>query len=123
MEDPLKKELKLLEEEIAAFTSELHEVGLEMLKEGYTKYPIFIAHDGNVELGETLFDAGDYNVPYFINVSMLEDFIEAGIIPEDKTELFHIAYGDPKQFMCVFFVTGDNARFVFYPYAKRKSDN
>ena len=123
MEDPLKKELKLLEEEIANFTSELHEISLEMMREGYTKYPIFIAHSGNVELGEQLFDAGEYNVPYFINVSMLEDFKEAEIIPEDKTQLFYTAYGDPKQFMCVFFVTGDDARFVFYPYAKRISDN
>jgi hypothetical protein len=123
MEDPLHKELKLLEDEISSFTGELHEVSREMIKEGYTQYPIFIAHDGNVEIGETLFDAGEYNVPYIINVSMLEDFVEAAIIPEDKKELFYVAYGDPKQFMCVFFVVGTNARFVFYPFAKRRTDN
>lgn len=122
MEDPLHKELALLQAEIAQFTGELHEVSIEMIKDGYTKYPVFIAHDGNVEMGETLFDAGEFNVPYFINVSMLEDFVEAGIIPEDKKELFFIAYGDPKQFMCIFFVVGGEARFVFYPYAKRSTD-
>lgn len=123
MEDPLKKELKLLENEISELTPELHEVSLEMIREGYTEFPIYIVHDGAVEMGERLVDAAEYNLPYSINVSMLEDFIEAGIIPEDKTDLFRIAYGDPKQFMGVFFVIGESARFIFYPFAKRKSDD
>ena len=76
-----------------------------------------------MEIGELLFDAGEYKVPYSIHVSMLEDFIEAGIIPEEKSNIFKIAYGDPKQFMCIFFVGAETARFVFYPFAKRQSDN
>lgn len=123
MDDPLKKELALLEKEISGFTSELMEITNDMIQGGYTEYPIYIAHTGNVELGEPIFDAAEYQVPFSINVSMLEDFIEAGIIPEEKTGVFKIAYGDPKQFLCIFLVYGEHARFIFYPFAKRQSDN
>lgn len=123
MDDPIKKELLLLEEEINRFSGEIHEISLDMIKDGYTAYPIYIAHEGLMDIGEPFLDAAEYNVPYSINVSMLEDFVESGIIPEDKTELFKVAYGDPKQFMCVFFVLGEQVRFIFYPFAKRKSDN
>jgi hypothetical protein len=123
MDDPLKKELKLLEAEVTGFSGELMEISLEMLNGGYTEYPIYVVHDGTMEIGELLFDAGEYKVPYSIHVSMLEDFIEAGIIPEEKSNIFKIAYGDPKQFMCIFFVVAETARFVFYPFAKRQSDN
>jgi hypothetical protein len=76
-----------------------------------------------MDIGELLFDAAEFKVPFSIHVSMLEDFIEAGIIPEDKSDIFKIAYGDPKQFMCIFFVYGEHARFIFYPFAKRQTDN
>lgn len=124
MEDPIKKELKVLENEITGLSDDLLEISLEMIKGGYTEYPIYVAHQGNVEdMGEELFNANTDNLPYSINVSMLEDFVESGIIPEEKTKLFKTAYGDPKQFMCIFFITSDSASFVFYPYAKRNTDN
>lgn len=124
MSDKTEKELKVLESELAELSGPLLEVSTEMISQGYTEFPIFIAHEGNIEdLGEVLFDAGEYQVPYHINVSMLEDFVESGIIPADKVELFKTAYGNAKQNMCVFFVTLAQARFVFYPYARRDSDN
>ncbi len=124
MAEPLDKELKLLEDELNGFSDELLEISLDMIREGYTEYPVYIAHKGNVEdLGELLFDAQEYKVPFSINVSMIEDLVEASIIPEEKLDLFKTAYGDPKQFMCIFLISGDYARFIFYPFAKRNSDN
>lgn len=124
MSDLNKKELKILEQEITSLSDDLLEISLDMIQGGYTEYPIYVAHPGNVEdMGEELFNAFTDNLPYSINVTMLEDFVESGIIPEDKIELFKTAYGDPKQFMCIFFVTSETASFVFYPYAKRNTDN
>lgn len=122
MTDPLKGALKKLEDEINGLLGPIHEVSLDMIREGYTRYPIYVAHEGVMEIGELLFDAAEYQIPYSLHVSSLEEFQEAGIIPEDKTELFRIAYGDPKQFICVFFVFNEEARFVFYPFAKRITD-
>lgn len=124
MSDLNKKELKILEQEINSLSDDLLEISLDMIQGGYTEYPIYVAHPGNVEdMGEELFNAHTDNLPYSINVTMLEDFVESGIIPEDKIELFKTAYGDPKKFMCIFFVSTETASFVFYPYAKRNTDN
>jgi len=45
MTDPLEKELKMLEVELAEFSGELLEVTRELLRERVTEFPIFIAHE------------------------------------------------------------------------------
>lgn len=121
-EDPLKAEIAGLEKQITVFFKDLLEISKEMIQGGYTTHPIFIAHRGNVNFGEKLIDAAELQVPWFIDVALLEDFEEKGIIQPDRVEVFKQTYKDPTKTICIFWVNGENARFIFYPQAGKNSD-
>lgn len=122
MSDPFEKELNALEEELKEFSGQLLEISRELLKEKFTVHPIFIAHRTEVYIGQLLLDATEYDVPYSISVGTLEEFTEAGLIQKDRLKAFREAFGDPLKAMCVFWVIGDNARYILVPFAGRSTD-
>ncbi|OYD41752.1 hypothetical protein [Sphingobacterium cellulitidis] len=105
----LKKDLDFYKESI-------QEVSSEMMAEGYTFYPIFVAHQLKVDLGEMILDRDELNTQWSIQASSLEEFVERGIIKEDKKEFFEKSFKPANDFMCLFVVVPEGANFVFYPY-------
>jgi hypothetical protein len=105
----LKKDLKLYNESI-------HEVAVEIMVEGLSRYPIFIAHQHEVKLGEPILDRYDLNTEWSVHASTLEEFVERGIIKKELQERFIKSYKNPHDFMCVFVVVPEGANFVYYPY-------
>lgn len=122
MSDPLEKELKVLQEELAEFSGQLLEITRELLKERVTEFPIFIAHQSDVFIGEVIIDLKEYEVPFSLSVSTIEEFVETGLIQKDKLIAFREAFGNPVNNMCVFWVHGDNARYILFPFAGRNTD-
>jgi hypothetical protein len=107
----LKNDLKL-------FSDSIHEVAVEIMVEGLSKYPIFIAHQHEVKLGEPILDRYDLNTEWSIHASTLEEFLERGIIKKELEDRFIKAYKNPNDFMCVFVIVPEGANFVYYPYEK-----
>lgn len=105
----LKKDLDFYKESI-------QEVSAEMMAEGYTLYPIFVAHQLKVDLGEMILDRDELNTQWSIQASSLEEFVDRGIIKEDKKEYFERNFKSANDFMCLFVVVPEGANFVFYPY-------
>ncbi|MFN4914060.1 MAG: hypothetical protein ACK5FT_01955 [Sphingomonadales bacterium] len=122
MSDPLEKELKALQNELTEYSGQLLEITRELLKERVTEFPVFIAHQTDVSLGEIIIDLKEYEVPYSISVSTVEEFVEAGLIQKEKLSAFREAFGNPVNNMCVFWVHGDNARYILFPFAGRNTD-
>ncbi|MBL7813328.1 MAG: hypothetical protein JNL57_13990 [Bacteroidetes bacterium] len=122
MKDPLEKELVALEKQLAALSDEMLALSRDIVSGNYSKHPIFVAHEGQVELGELILDRTEYQVPYSVNVSSAEEFEELGLIEEGKMPEFEKAFGDPLKMMCVFWVHGEMARYISYPFAKRDTD-
>ena len=122
MSDPLEKELKELQGELTEFSGQLLEITRELLKERVTEFPIFIAHQADVFLGELIVDMKEYEVPFSLSVSTVEEFVETGLIQKEKLAGFREAFGNPVNNMCVFWVHGDNARYILYPFAGRNTD-
>lgn len=107
----LKRDLKLYNESI-------REVAVEIMVEGLSRYPIFIAHQHEVKLGEPILDRNDLNTEWSIHASTLEEFIERGIIKKELEARFIKSYKNPHDFMCVFVIVPEGANFVYYPYGK-----
>jgi hypothetical protein len=107
----LKKDLKL-------YSDSLHEVAVEIMVEGLSRYPIFIAHQHEVKLGEPILDRYDLNTEWSIHASTLEEFVEKGLIKNELQERFIKSYKNPDDFMCVFVIVPEGANFVYYPYEK-----
>jgi hypothetical protein len=115
-----KKESPLLslERDLKIYNESIHEVAIEIMVEGLSSYPIFIAYQHIVKLGELILDRDDLNMEWSINASTLEEFVEKGVIKKELQERFTKSYKNPHDFMCLFVVVPEGANFVYYPYKK-----
>lgn len=105
----LKKDLDFYKEAIK-------EVSVEMMAEGYTLYPIFVAHQLQVELGEVILDRDELATSWTIHASSLEEFVDRGLIEAERKEYFIQKFKSANDFMCLFVIVPEGANFVFYPY-------
>lgn len=107
-----------LQRDLKFFSESIHEVAVEIMVEGLSKYPIFVAHQHEIKLGEPILDRIELNSEWSINASYLEEFLERGVIKAELKQRFIDTYKSPKDFICVFVVVPEGANFVFVPYAK-----
>lgn len=107
--------LKSLETDLVLFSDSIKEIADEILVE-LSKYPIFVAHQHEVRIGEMIVDKEELSTDWNIHASTLEEFVEKGIVNEERKEFFIQNYKDPAKFMCVFVIVPEGANFVFYPY-------
>jgi hypothetical protein len=116
-EEPKKESpLKSLEADLKFYNESLKEVAIEIMSEGISAYPIFIAHQHEVKLGEVILDKNDLNTDWSVHASTMEEFVERGLILASKREKFLKQYKDPYDYMCIFVIVPEGANFVFFPY-------
>jgi hypothetical protein len=118
-----KKESPLvsLEKDLELYSDSIKEVAIDIMMEGISTHPIFIAHQHVVSIGELILNRDDLNTNWSIQASMLEEFVEKGIINPEKKALFLKSYKKPEDYMCVFVIVPEGANFIYYPYPKQKS--
>ena len=107
-----------LERDLKFFYESIREVAVEIMVEGLSNYPIFIAHQHELNLGELILDRNDLNTEWSIHASTLEEFVDKGVIKPILKERFVNTYKDPYEYMCLFVVVPEGANFVYYPYPK-----
>jgi hypothetical protein len=117
-EKKVESPLLSLEKDLKLYNESIHEVAVEIMVEGLSAYPIFVAHQHEVKLGEPILDRYDLNTEWSINASTLEEFVEKGIIKEELKERFLKTYKNSHNFMCLFVIVPEGANFVYYPYKK-----
>lgn len=108
--------LKTLEQDLKLYSESIKEVSTEIMVEGISAFPIFVAHQHEVKIGEPILDKDELNTAWSIHASTLEEFVEKGIIHPDKKDRFIKQYKNAHDFMCLFVVVPEGANFVFYPY-------
>ncbi|MEO6520394.1 MAG: hypothetical protein ABIN91_01845 [Mucilaginibacter sp.] len=111
--------LKSLERDLKIYNESIKDVAITIMMEGMSSYPIFVAHQHEVKLGEVILDRNELNTDWTINASTLEEFIEAGVIKAELKDRFLRTYKKPEDVMCVFVVVPEGANFVYYPYNRR----
>lgn len=116
--DKSKSPLISLETDLRFFSESIREVAIEIMVEGLSQYPIFIAHQHEVGLGEMILDKNELNSEWSVQASTLEEFIERGVIKKELRERFISSYKNPNDYMCVFAIVPEGANFVYFPYAK-----
>lgn len=108
--------LKSLKFDLDFYSESIKEISTEMVAEGYSLFPIFVATQHEVSLGETILDKTELGTNWSINASSLEEFVERGVIASSKKAAFEKTYKKSTDFMCLFVVVPEGANFVFYPY-------
>ncbi len=108
--------LKSLKKDLDFYKESIQEVAAEMMAEGYTLYPIFVAHQHSMTIGEIVLDKDELQTQWSVHASSLEEFIEKGLIQGDKRAFFEKSFKPANDYMCLFVVVPEGANFVFYPY-------
>lgn len=115
-----ERELKSLKDDVRFFAAQLKEVAADVMQEGYSQYPVFVAHQHEVALGEVLFDKDEYQRAWTFNATVLEELLDKKVVHVHKREAFEKAYKNPLKHACIFWITTDGASFVFVPYGKEE---
>lgn len=113
---PQESPLISLKKDLEFYKDTIREVAVEIMVEGLSAYPIFIAHQHEIALGEIILDHTELGTSWTIQASTLEEFQEKGIIQANKKDAFLQSYKPADDFMCVFVVVPEGANFVYYPY-------
>lgn len=116
-------QLAHLRGELILMKESIKETAQDIIKEGFSKYPIFIAHQAEVNIGEVILHKEDMATAWSISASTLEEFNEKGLIPDDKKQLFIQEFKNPKVQFCLFVVYNTSARFVFVPYKAENTNH
>jgi hypothetical protein len=117
-ENKKKSPLVSLETDLKFFNESIKEVAIEIMVEGLSQYPIFLAHQHELKLGEVILDRHELNSEWSIHASTLEEFMERGVIKKELKQRFIDTYKNPNKYMCVFVVVPEGGNFVFFPYQK-----
>lgn len=115
-EDLLKTYLNSLRLDLNLYRDSIREVSEDIIKEGYSRYPIFIAHQAEVKLGEVILDREELGTNFTIQASTVEEFTNRNIIKPNNVERFKEAFKDPAKFCCIFLITEYGGQFVFVPF-------
>lgn len=106
---------KKLERELRQFKPLLSKAADSILDQDVSKYPIFIIHKGEIEVGVELINKEKMGGSWSINVSMLEEFAAKQLIQADKIENFQQIFKDPTEHLCLFVLSEAGANFIFLP--------
>jgi hypothetical protein len=109
---------------------DFHKVGLvleriaqETLHNRVSRYPIVVAHAGNVDLGVPVIPRDDHNLHWFYNASILEELVRKAVLSGEKLADFKRAYTDPTRRACILLADPRYFNFVFIPYEVLDADH
>jgi len=84
-----------------------------------SEYPIFPVSKEIINLGKILIgslERPDLDLKWNYHFSMLEEFVQRGIVNEEAIELFKSSWRDPEEYCCLFVVEPNFTNFVYIPY-------
>jgi tRNA A58 N-methylase Trm61 len=107
------EKLIALEQELKIYVKAMKEAAQIIIDEDVSNYPIFVAHQQEVEIGIQLIKAGDGSGVWNIHASTLEEFVSKNIIFEEKLNEFKSSYKSPGSHVCVFVLSELGATFNY----------
>ncbi|MFC0184231.1 hypothetical protein SAMN04515674_102240 [Pseudarcicella hirudinis] len=111
------KYLGLISTDFALVSDILKEASYQIKKRGFSDYPIFVTSQTALPVGQKLIGVNEVNGnKWNYHASMMEEFIQRGIIAEENIEVFKTSYKDPEEFCCLFVFDGQFTSFVFIPF-------
>jgi len=104
-----------LEAELQPFKPMLSKASDTILDQNVSAYPIFIAHQQDIDLGIPLANPPGLEGKWSFNASSLEEFVTKNVINSEKVDDFKEIYKKPEQYLCLFIIDSSGATFVFIP--------
>ena len=110
-----ERRLNKLKKDLTPFLILMDKASDELINQEISKYPIYIIHEQEINLGIPLVDASRKKAPFSINVSTLEEFATKNVIKEDKVENFIEIFKNADDYFCLFVIDHLGSKFAFIP--------
>lgn len=110
----LEKFLKL-EEQLKPYIKMMTQAADTVIIQEVSKYPIFVVHQQEVNIGIPLLDKDANKTPWSINASTLEEFVSKQIVFEEKVDEFRQNYKSQEEYLCIFALSELGAQFIYIP--------
>ena len=94
----------------------LKEASYQIRKRGFSKFPIFPISKSEIPIGALLIGKEDVDAEWNYYASYLDEFVQRGIVAEDKQDSFIESYKDPDEFCCLFVIDGGFTNFAYIPF-------
>ncbi len=120
--DQLNPLLTTVKNDIRLLGQILRHLSYTVIKEEISQYPIYVAHNGDMDIGRPFIDRSLYHTNWWYNASHLEEFIKKGLIQKDKIDYFIETYGDPYERSCIFLASAEGGGFIFVPFPDQNDE-
>jgi hypothetical protein len=94
----------------------IKEASYQVRKRGISEYPIFPICKEDQPIGQLIIERHAPGLEWNYYASLLDEFVQRGLIDEDKVEAFKLTYKNPDEFCCLFVVDKEFTNFVYIPY-------
>lgn len=109
--------LESIQNDMAIVGQDLKAIAGQVIDQGISEYPVFIASQQLLDLGKPIFDPETAGLNWFFRATILEDLVQRDIINKSKVNEFRKALGDPQLNACVLVVREEGTQVVFVPFA------
>ena len=111
----ITEKMLLIKQQLEPFTKMAYEAAKKIKEEDISNYPIFVAHQDQIDIGIPLLNRNESGVFWSINASTLEEFYTKGLILEDKLDSFRQLYKNHESDICFFVISEVGAQYLFIP--------
>lgn len=94
----------------------LKEASYQIRKRGISEYPVFPICKESQPIGQIILPQAQANTEWNYYASFLDEFVQRGIVDNEKQKDFKEAFKEPDEFCCLFVIDKDFTNFVFIPY-------
>lgn len=106
---------EMLKKELLIYLPMMNQASDTVMDQDVSKYPIFVFHQLEVEIGINVVDRTKVKGNWSVNVSTLEEFVSKQLIAEENVKSFQEKYEDPALHFCLFVLSELGAEFIFIP--------
>ncbi len=111
----ITEKMLLIKQQLQPYTKLAYQAALTIKDEGVSNYPIFVAHQDQVDIGITLMKREESGTLWSINASTLEEFYTKQLILDEKLESFKELYRSHEDDICFFVLSELGAQYLFLP--------
>ena len=94
----------------------LKEASYQIRKRGISDHPIFPVCKVDQPVGQLIISKDQLDTEWNYFASFMDEFLQRGLIDEDKQTSFQENYKDADEFCCLFVIDKEFTNFVYIPY-------
>ncbi|MBO0929799.1 hypothetical protein [Fibrella aquatilis] len=111
-----RKLMGIVSADFVKVADSLKEASYQIRKRGFSDYPVFVASNTDVAVGQLLFSKGNMDNALTYKATYVDEFIERQLIAPESVELWRENYKNADEYCCLFVVLAEFTGFVYIPY-------